>query len=89
MEKVQSDQILIFLSGNRPSWRIYTQGQIHDSYICCFQIRTSRAPPGEEEVTYDEHGNIVAMMRLSVDKLPTHRYTFMDRLSLFHGYQVP
>ncbi|XP_028416770.1 uncharacterized protein C2orf81 homolog isoform X2 [Dendronephthya gigantea] len=37
------------------------------------QIRTSRAPPGEQEVTYDEQGNIVAMMRFSVDKLPTHR----------------
>lgn len=48
-------------------------GQIKTATKPVHQIRTSRAPPGEQEVTYDERGNIVAMMRISVDQLPTHR----------------
>ncbi|CAB4031660.1 Hypothetical predicted protein, partial [Paramuricea clavata] len=48
-------------------------GQVKTATRPVHQIRTSRAPPGEQEVTYDEHGNIVAMMRISVDQLPTHR----------------
>lgn len=36
------------------------------------KMRNGR-PPAEPEVTFDEQGNIVAMVRLSTDKLPTHR----------------
>lgn len=36
------------------------------------KMRNGR-PPAEPEVTYDEKGNIIGMIRLSTDKLPTHR----------------
>lgn len=39
-------------------------------------------PPGRKEVMYDDRGNVVAVMRINPDKLPSHRvrtkYTIVD-----------
>ncbi|XP_046839245.1 uncharacterized protein LOC124433510 [Xenia sp. Carnegie-2017] len=40
---------------------------------CVGQTAQNRSPRLQEEVTFDESGNTVAMMRISVDKLPTRR----------------
>lgn len=35
----------------------------------------SGRPPGNKDVAYDEMGNVVSVMKLDADKLPTHRVT--------------
>lgn len=30
-------------------------------------------PPGNREVTFDERGNVIGVMKLNVQTLPTHR----------------
>lgn len=48
------------------------------SYTCmyyqfvCQQAQYGR-PPGIKDVLYDERGNVVAVMKISPDKLPSHR----------------
>ena len=31
-------------------------------------------PPGIKDVLYDDRGNVVAVMKISPEKLPSHRY---------------
>ena len=40
--------------------------------IVCQQAQYGR-PPGIKDVLYDERGNVVAVMKISPDKLPSHR----------------
>ena len=41
---------------------------------CVYQVQNGR-PPGNKDVEYDEMGNVVAVMRLDAEKLPSHRYS--------------
>ena len=36
------------------------------------QVQTGR-PPGNKDVVYDDFGNVVAVMKLDPEKLPTHK----------------
>lgn len=41
-------------------------------YVISAQAQYGR-PPGIKDVLYDERGNVVAVMKISPDKLPSHR----------------
>lgn len=41
-------------------------------YVISVQAQYGR-PPGIKDVLYDERGNVVAVMKISPDKLPSHR----------------
>ena len=38
----------------------------------CEQAQHGR-PPGIKDVLYDERGNVIAVMKISPEKLPSHR----------------
>ena len=40
--------------------------------VCVGQSPQGR-PPGAKDVTYDERGNIVGVMKINPQKLPSHR----------------
>lgn len=42
-------------------------------------------PPGIKDVLYDDRGNVVAVMKISPEKLPSHRYVAIpSRVTLVH-----
>ena len=42
-------------------------------------------PPGIKDVLYDDRGNVVAVMKISPEKLPSHRYVaYPSRVILVH-----
>ena len=43
------------------------------SYLFSVQAQYGR-PPGIKDVLYDDRGNVVAVMKISPEKLPSHRY---------------
>lgn len=48
-------------------------------------------PPGIKDVLYDDRGNVVAVMKISPEKLPSHRYVAIpSRVTLVHqlGWRV-
>ena len=48
-------------------------------------------PPGIKDVLYDDRGNVVAVMKISPEKLPSHRYVSIpSRVTLVHhpGWRV-
>ena len=40
--------------------------------LCFVQLQAGR-PPGNRDVIYDAHGNVVSVNKLDPEKLPTHR----------------
>ena len=48
------------------------------------QVQYGR-PPGIKDVLYDDRGNVVAVMKISPKKLPSHRYVaYPSRVILVH-----
>lgn len=47
-------------------WTLYKGEQL-------FQVQSGR-PPGNKEVMYDDMGNVVAVIKLNPEKLPSHKY---------------
>ena len=42
-------------------------------------------PPGIKDVLYDDRGNVVAVMKISPEKLPSHRYVAISsKVTLVH-----
>lgn len=42
-------------------------------------------PPGIKDVLYDDRGNVMAVMKISPEKLPSHRYVaYPSRVILVH-----
>ena len=40
--------------------------------VLCVQVQAGR-PPGSKDVNYDDRGNVISVVRLDPDKLPSHR----------------
>ena len=40
--------------------------------ISFIQVQAGR-PPGNKDVQYDDYGNVVAVIKLNPDRLPSHR----------------
>ena len=54
------------------------------SYLFSVQAQYGR-PPGIKDVLYDDRGNVVAVMKISPEKLPSHRYVAIpSRVTLVH-----
>ena len=49
---------------------------VYDRHSSRQQAQYGR-PPGIKDVLYDERGNVVAVMKISPDKLPSHRYVII------------
>lgn len=55
----------LYVSEYALRWLFYKGEQL-------FQVQSGR-PPGNKEVMYDDMGNVVAVIKLNPEKLPSHK----------------